>query len=104
PGYANPNGNPTFPLPVFTSSQNPIQNGLNAVNDAIRIKRLWAEVTTPLGQLRFGRMPQNFGLGTLVNDGNKLNSDYGDNADELMFATRIAGHYIVPAYSFTASG
>jgi uncharacterized protein (TIGR04551 family) len=102
PGFAN--GNPTLPLPLFTTSQNPVQAGINAAADAIRVKRLWAEVTTPLGQLRFGRMPQNFGLGILANDGNKLNSDYGDNADEVMFATRIAGHYIIPAYSFTSSG
>ncbi len=102
PGFAN--GNPTLPLPLFTQSQNSPQVGLNSIYDAIRIKRVWAEVTTPLGQLRFGRMPVNFGLGILANDGNKLTSDYGDNADQILFATRIAGHYIVPAYSWSSSG
>src|SRR5205085_1653789 len=47
---------------------------------------------------------QQFGLGLLANDGNKINSDYGDNTDSILFATRIAGHYIVPSYSITSSG
>lgn len=101
PGFAN---NPSLPLPLFAASQNAPQEGLNSVYDAIRIKRLWAEVMTPLGQIRFGRMAQQFGLGLLANDGNKLDSDYGDNADQVVFATRIAGHYIVPGYSYSSSG
>ena len=101
PGFAN---NPTLPLPLFAASQNAPQSGLNSLYDAMRIKRLWAEVMTPLGQLRFGRMPTHFGLGLLANDGNKIDTDYGDNADQVMFATRIGGHYIVPTYSWSSSG
>ena len=101
PGFAN---NPSLPLPLFAASQNAPQEGLNSIYDAMRIKRLWAEVMTPLGQLRFGRMAQHFGLGLLGNDGNKLDSDYGDNADQVVFATRVAGHYIVPGYSYSSSG
>ncbi|OGQ13357.1 MAG: hypothetical protein A2138_12930 [Deltaproteobacteria bacterium RBG_16_71_12] len=101
PGFAN---NPTLPLPLFAASQNAPQSGLNSLYDAMRIKRLWAEVMTPLGQLRFGRMPTHFGLGLLANDGNKIDNDYGDNADQIMFATRIGGHYIVPTYSWSSSG
>jgi uncharacterized protein (TIGR04551 family) len=101
PGFVN---NPTLPLPLFASSQSPMQAGLNSVSDAIRVKRAWAEVMTPFGQLRFGRQPQNWGLGLLVNDGNGLDDDYGDSADSILFATRVAGHYIVPAYSISSSG
>jgi uncharacterized protein (TIGR04551 family) len=101
PGFLN---NPTLPLPLFASSQNPLQEGLNATTDAVRVKRVWAEVMTPFGQLRFGRQPQHFGLGLLVNDGNDLDDDFGNNADQVLFATRIAGHYIVPAYSISSVG
>jgi uncharacterized protein (TIGR04551 family) len=101
PGFVN---NPTLPLPLFASSQNPVQEGLNATWDAVRVKRVWAEVMTPFGQLRFGRQPQHFGLGLLVNDGNDLDDDFGSNADQVLFATRIAGHYIVPAYSISSVG
>lgn len=101
PGFAN---NPTLPLPLFASSQNPTQEGLNWFQDAIRVKRLWAEVMTPFGQLRFGRQPQNFGLGLLANDGNKIDNDAGDNADMVLFATKLFDHYVVPAYSISSAG
>ena len=101
PGFAQ---NPTLPLPLFSSSQNTPQEGLNLRYDAIRIKRLWAEIMTPFGQLRFGRQPNHFGLGILANSGNGLDQDYGDNADQILFATKAFGHYIVPAYSLSASG
>jgi uncharacterized protein (TIGR04551 family) len=101
PGFAQ---NPTLPLPLFAASQNPPQDGLNSIYDAVRIRRVWAEVMTPVGQLRFGRMPQQFGLGLLANDGNKLDQDFGDNADQIVFGTRIAGHVIAPGYSWSSSG
>lgn len=101
PGFAN---NPTLPLPLFAASQNAPQAGLNSLFDAVRVKRLWAEVMTPFGQLRFGRQPQHFGLGLLANDGNRIDDDYGDNADQVLFATRVAGHYIVPGYSLSSAG
>ena len=101
PGFAQ---NPTLPLPLFSANQNAPQEGLNARYDAIRVKRLWAEVLTPFGQLRFGRQPNNFGLGLLANSGDGLDQDYGDNADQILFATKAFGHYIIPAYSLSASG
>ena len=72
--------------------------------DSIRVKRLWAEVMTPLGQLRVGRMPSHFGMGLLANEGRGLDSDYGDSNDRIMFATKIAGHYIVPGFDWAVSG
>ena len=101
PGFAQ---NPTLPLPMFASSQNPPQEGLNSIYDAIRIRRVWAEVMTPVGQLRFGRMDQQFGLGLLANNGNKLDQDFGDNSDQVIFGTRIAGHIVAPGYSFSSTG
>lgn len=62
----------------------------------LRIKRAWAEIDTPVGEVRFGRMPINFGLGILYNSGNQITNDYGDNVDGLMFATQIWGHYLIP--------
>lgn len=101
PGFAN---NPTLPLPLFASNALPIQAGFNSVWNAVRVKRLWGEVMTPFGLLRIGRQPQNFGLGLLVNDGNDIDDDFGDSADQILFATRIAGHIIAPAYSFSSVG
>lgn len=101
PGFAN---NPTLPLPVFSANALPLESGFNSLFEAIRVKRLWLEVMTPFGQLRVGRQPQNFGLGLLANGGNGIDQDFEDNADQILFATRVAGHYIVPAYSISAAG
>ena len=62
----------------------------------LNVKRAWAEINTPIGEIRFGRMPINFGLGILYNSGNQITNDYGDNVDGLMFATQIWGHYLIP--------
>ena len=78
--------------------------GVNTITDSLNIRRIWAEVMTPVGELRFGRMPQHFGLGLLMNNGNGLDQDAGDTADQIVFGTKIGGHLIAPAYSFSSSG
>ena len=88
---------------VFSNPNSP-SDGTNALADSIRVKQVWAEVLTPLGQLRFGRMPSHFGMGLLANEGRGLDKDFGDSNDRIMFATKIAGHYIVPGFDWSASG
>jgi uncharacterized protein (TIGR04551 family) len=95
---------PIVPLLAFSQSQIPPSDGVNALVDSLRVKRVWAEVGTPLGQLRFGRMPSHFGMGVLANEGRGLDSDFGDTNDRIMFATKIGDFYIVPAYDWTVSG
>lgn len=70
----------------------------------LHIKRAWAEIDTPIGEVRFGRMPINFGLGLLYNSGNQITNDYGDNVDGLMFATQVWGHYLIPGFFVTLTG
>lgn len=41
-----------------------------------RANRAWAEVSTSLGNLKFGRMPDHFGLGMVWNSGRRLDTDY----------------------------
>ncbi|MEE2903326.1 MAG: TIGR04551 family protein [Myxococcota bacterium] len=96
--------NPLSPLIGFSQTQIPPSDGTNALADSIRVKQVWAEVFTPLGQLRFGRMPSHFGMGLLANEGRGLDKDFGDTNDRIMFATKIAGHYIVPGFDWSASG
>ncbi|MBI5498314.1 MAG: TIGR04551 family protein [Deltaproteobacteria bacterium] len=97
--------NPGNPLSAFTTSQLPPEMGVNTfLGSSIRLKRAWGEVTTPFGQVRFGRMASHFGLGILANDGNCLECDSGSSSDRIMFVTRVLGHYIIPMWEFTASG
>jgi len=97
--------NPISPLAVFSRSQVPTSDGRNDVfSDAIRVKRLWGEVTTPLGQLRFGRQPDHFGMGILHNEGADLDNDFGDNVDRVLFAAKLGDFYIMPAYDWVVTG
>lgn len=52
----------------------------------INVKRLWAEVEVPFGQVAFGRMPFHFGEGMVWNDGNCIDCDYGTTFDRVQFS------------------
>jgi len=87
------------PLGAFGGTQVSPQAGRNSLTDSIRVKRAWAEVVTPLGLLKFGRMPTHWGRGILENAGGlntfdgtyDYDSDYGDNVDRVMFGTMVPG-------------
>ncbi len=70
----------------------------------IDIKRLWGEINTPVGELRFGRLPFHWGLGILYNSGDNINSNYGDQVDGFLFSTRIFDHYLTPGYFISSGG
>jgi uncharacterized protein (TIGR04551 family) len=73
-------------------------------SDMIVVRRAWGEVMTPLGQLRFGRMGDHFGLGMLHNAGNGIDQDFGDTVDRLMFAAKVNDWIIAPAFDFPSEG
>jgi uncharacterized protein (TIGR04551 family) len=90
---------PYIPVGAFSPSGTAPQAGRNLDRDSVVVKRAWAEVMTPLGLLKFGRMPSHWGMGLLANGGGHdpftgeydLDSDYGDTADRLLFGTMIPG-------------
>ena len=96
--------NPQVPEEFLSLSQNAPMVGINANQTFINLERMWAEIETPFGELWFGRMPFNFGLGMLYNSGNGLDEDIGDTIDGILFSTRIMGVYLIPGYSLTFSG
>src|SRR5690606_19866657 len=73
--------------------------GQNHLRDSIVIKRAWAEVETPFGLLKFGRMPSHWGTGIFHNAGGfdpihgtyNLDTDYGDTVDRVSFTAGIPG-------------
>jgi uncharacterized protein (TIGR04551 family) len=90
---------------IFSMSQVAPQAGINSLGDSVKVKRVWGEVSTPVGILRFGRMGSHWGLGMLHNDGNCLDCDLGDTVDRIQFvAEPIAGWYIAPAIDFNVEG
>jgi len=57
------------------------------------LERVWMEMTLPVGQLRVGRMPSDWGLGLLANGGDGFDDWFGENrdgstVDRILFATR----------------
>ncbi len=68
-------------------------------------RRAWAEVRNrDLGELRFGIMPQHWGLGMLYNAGNGLDHDYSTDLGSVMGITKVAGFYLSASYDFLAEG
>ncbi len=54
--------------------------------DVMSVKRLWAEIETPIGQVAFGRKGLHWGEGMLYNDGNCLDCDYGTTFDRVQLS------------------
>lgn len=73
--------------------------------DTIVARRAWAEVRNrDLGELRFGIMPQQWGLGLLYNAGDGLDDDYSTDLGRVMGITKVAGFYLSASYDFIAEG
>ena len=90
---------------VLSESQVPPVSGLNAVRDSIALKRVFGEITTPVGVLRFGRMGSQWGLGMVHNDGGCRDCDHGDSVDRLQFVTQpLPGIYVTPMIDFNVEG
>lgn len=90
---------------LFSMSQTTQRSGINSLQDSIAVKRVWGEVSTPVGILRFGRMGSYWGLGMLHNDGNGIDNDWGDTVDRVSFtAEPLANFYITPMMDFNVEG
>ncbi len=90
---------------LFSMSQTPQRSGINSIQDSIAVKRVWGEISTPVGILRFGRMGTHWGTGMLYNDGNAIDNDYGDTVDRVSFtAEPLAGFYITPMIDMNVAG
>lgn len=94
---------PWVPLRFFSYTQSNASLR-RTLSEAIAVRRVWAEVTTPLGQLHFGRMGAQWGLGIWQNAGNGIDDDYGDSVDRISLAARLWGMMLVPGVEFVSSG
>jgi len=88
-GYAVAARSGYVPIGFNTTTTAPPTSGINSVRDSIRVKRAWAEYATPVGELRFGRMPNHWGLGILNNAGDGYDDNYQSTIDRIQFTTGI---------------
>lgn len=94
------------PLGAFSTTQGPPTAGVNGYKNSIDVQRAWAEYVSPVGQLRFGRMPLHWGMGMLVNSGDRIDDDYQTNSDRIMFVSGIKSLdlYFGGSWDFVSSG
>ncbi|HEY2410352.1 MAG TPA: TIGR04551 family protein [Polyangiaceae bacterium] len=80
--------------------------GINSVSNSIAVKRVWAEYATPVGELRFGRMPYQWGMGMLYNAGDGYDDNYQTTVDRIQFTTgfKPLDLYVSGAWDFVNEG
>jgi uncharacterized protein (TIGR04551 family) len=88
-GYAVSARDGYAPLSFFDDTQDPPSAGQNGLRDSILVKRAWAEFAMPVGEVRFGRMPNHWGLGIFLNSGDDHDDDYQSTIDRLQIVTGI---------------
>lgn len=94
------------PLGAFASTQWAPVSGVNSAQNSITVKRVWGEYVTPIGVLRFGRMPSHWGLGMVANSGDGHDSDWQSTADRVMFVTGVKKYdlYFAGMWDFANEG
>lgn len=121
-------GGGAAPLGAFGGNAVPPVDGENGDRNSIVVRRAWGEVSTALALIKFGRMPDHFGLGITANSGRRadtdyatwetlwmpgaeanvggandtsmdMDSDYGDTVDRLMVSLEVPG---TPLRAFAA--
>ncbi len=97
---------PFASLSGFASTQTAPTAGVNGWTNSIAVKRAWGEYATPIGELRFGRMPDQWGLGLMWNAGDGHDSDWQSTVDRIMFVTGIKplDLYVAGAWDFPNEG
>jgi uncharacterized protein (TIGR04551 family) len=105
-GYTSAGVNGYAPVSMFATTQGPPTAGVNSWTNSIAVKRAWAEYMTPVGQIRFGRMPSHWGLGMVSNSGDGIDSDYQTTLDRIMFVTGLKSLdlYFGGSWDFLATG
>ena len=107
PGAARPpSTDPYAPIGAFAKTQVAPTSGFNSFQNSVNVRRAWGEYATPVGQLRFGRMPSHWGLGILENSGDTHDSDWQSTVDRIMFTTGIRSLdlYVSGAWDFPNEG
>ena len=105
-GYAVASRSGYAPIGFNTTTTEAPTSGVNSLRDSIRVKRAWAEYATPVGELRFGRMPNHWGLGILNNAGDGYDDNYQSTIDRIQFTTgfKPLDLYVTGAWDFINEG
>jgi uncharacterized protein (TIGR04551 family) len=103
---------PGVPVDSLTQTSPPPESFRNTVGDALLVRRVWGEVTnSTIGQVRFGRMGHQWGLGMLFNAGEgtnilgtDLDSDFQSEVDRIQLIGKFKGIFFGVSWDFAAKG
>ena len=103
---------PGVPVDSLTRTSAPPESFRNTVGDAILVRRVWGEVTnSTIGQVRFGRMGHQWGLGMLWNAGEgtnvldtALDSDFQSEIDRIQLIGKFKGVFFGVPWDFANKG
>lgn len=103
---------PGIPFDSLTQTLPPPESFRNTVGDNIYVRRAWGEVTnSTIGQLRFGRMGHQWGLGMLWNAGvgtnqldTVLDSDFQSEIDRIQLIGKFKGIFFGVSWDFASKG
>jgi len=103
---------PGVPVDTLTLTQPPPESFRNTVGDYIVVRRAWGEITnSTIGQLRFGRMGHQWGLGMLWNAGEgtnildtQLDSDFQNEIDRIQLIAKFRGLFFGVSWDFVNKG
>jgi len=103
---------PGVPVDSLTQTLAPPESFRNTVGDNIYFRRVWGEVTnSTIGQLRFGRMGHQWGLGMLWNAGEGTNqldtvldSDFQSEIDRIQLIGKFKGIFFGVSWDFASKG
>jgi uncharacterized protein (TIGR04551 family) len=103
---------PGVPVDSLTRTSAPPESFRNTVGDALLVRRVWGEVTnSTIGQVRFGRMGHQWGLGMLWNAGEgtniletALDSDFQSEVDRIQLIGKFKGIFFGVSWDFANKG
>jgi uncharacterized protein (TIGR04551 family) len=103
---------PGVPVDSLTLTASSPESFRNTVGDALIVRRVWGEVTnSTIGQLRFGRMGHQWGLGMLWNAGEgtnlldtPLDSDFQSEVDRIQLIGQFKGIFFGVSWDFGSKG
>ena len=103
---------PGVPVDSLTRTSPPPESFRNTVGDALLVRRAWGEVTnSTIGQVRFGRMGHQWGMGMLWNAGEgtnilgtQLDADLQSEIDRIQLIGKFKGIFFGVSWDFANKG
>ncbi len=94
------------PNTILSSGQRLPIRGRNALNDSLVVRRAYVDMKllNEQVQLKFGRMPDHWGLGMVANSGDCLDCNYGTIADRAALTAKFGGHLFTAMFDWVSSG